>query len=72
VGSYNQKQLLIVMVETFPIEMVKNGYCCGADMWPSLSTTISFSTCTFQLLWLVVEQNRLQLKIINCNRKGHL
>jgi hypothetical protein len=28
-GSYSQKQLSIVMVESFPTKMVKSGYCCG-------------------------------------------
>ncbi len=58
-GSCNKKQLSTAMVESFPTKMVKSGYYCGVDTWLLLSTTISFFTCTFQLLWLKVEKNRL-------------
>jgi hypothetical protein len=59
------------MVESFPTKMVKNGYCCGVNMWASLSIAISFLTCTFRLWWLVVEKNRLCLKK-NSKKRGVL
>jgi hypothetical protein len=69
VGNYSQKQLSIIMVESFPTKMVKNGYCCDVDTWLSLSTTISFSICIFQLLWSAIEKKNVIEKVIfnyNC------
>ncbi len=63
-GSYSKKQLSIITVESFPTKIVKSGYYYGVDTWSSLSITISFLTCTFQLLLLVIEKNGLQLNKI--------
>jgi hypothetical protein len=70
-GSYSQKKLSTIMVESFPIKMVKNGYCCGVNMWLSLLTVISFSTCTFQLLWSAGEKKNITIEKIHCNQKCH-
>ncbi len=39
-----------------------SGYCCGVDMWHTLSIVISFLTCTFRHYYLVVAKNISQLQ----------
>jgi hypothetical protein len=42
-GSW--QHLTIKLVRYFAIKIINDGYWCGVDMWQTLSTRMSLSTC---------------------------